>query len=585
MKYIPVSFFLLFAYFNSYSTSYFISPGNGNDQNSGQLSQPFKTINKAIELIKPGDKIFLMAGNYYETIFLSRKKNITITAHGDGDAILYGVHEEFIDNQTYTWKLIKKEKNKHFKNEQFIYVVPLPKKKKRQKLPDYYDQFNYIFDKDGKQLYGYRKREDFNHRSKRNTEGEGYWFGKDSVYVAVNDPYSDRYNSLYISKTGSLIRNLGCNKLVIDGGQKKQIILKYSGRYAYSAEGNIEGSTIKNVKFEDCNTGVYLFGISGSEFQIDHCKFSFETDPKLIWRDIKQSFLESTAIAYAKGTLENLLIHDSHFEGVFNGISSNPGNTKIERNIFIDIGDDAVELEGDAVNIIVKGNYFIDCFTAFALCPVEKGPVFIYNNTVYNSKSEFAYSILKNGALRNVPPKTLKFWNLPNGQVLKDGQKQKVSGNVHFYYNTIIAKVQPFSIGLYNKKFMSPVNSSFYNNIFYSQGTLTNSTGFSDDGIDIDNNLFYSSFKVKKEPRLFIGWDGSNHSKSLKNNNKWSDNIFQKIEFEEFKSLNSMPENSPFKLCKKDKKGLLKTYYPKTLPDHFPGAEVLNNRQLPGAKQ
>ncbi|WP_096085900.1 carbohydrate-binding protein [Agaribacterium haliotis] len=41
---------------------------NGNDNNSGTLSQPWKTIQKAANTAKAGDHVFIKAGNYYGTV-------------------------------------------------------------------------------------------------------------------------------------------------------------------------------------------------------------------------------------------------------------------------------------------------------------------------------------------------------------------------------------------------------------------------------------------------------------------------------------------------------------------------------------
>jgi hypothetical protein len=171
---------------------------------------------------------------------------------------------------------------------------------------------------------------------------------------------------------------------------------------------------------------------------------------------------------------------------------------------------------------------------------------------------------------------------LPNGKTLKDGKQQKVSGNIHFYYNTVIAKDQPLSIGILNNKALSPINSTFYNNIFYSENTLTNSTGYSEDGIDIDNNIFFASIKNRNESQLFIGWNGENRL-NLKNSNNWTDNIYQKIEFEKLVRINEIPQKSPYVLCEKDRNRIRQIYRVKKLPDFFPSSNILNNRELPGA--
>jgi len=579
--------FMVFSTLNVWSKSYYISPTNGSDLNDGNEKTPFKTINKAIEILKDGDVVFLMAGNYFETILLRKKQNIIFKAYGDGEAILYGSYLDFIDNESYPWKLLRKETNNNWNNTQYIYVAQLPKDGRRPKKSDFQDQINFIFDKYGKQLFGYRKKENFKKRNRQNTDGEGYWFSADSIYVAVNDPYDDRYTTLYISKTGATIRNSGCKGIIFDGGEQKQLKIKYSSRYAYAGEGDIGGSKILNVQFEDCHRGAYLLGVRGEDFEFRNCSFTYKTDPKLVWKDIKATLLESVGIVYARGELQNLIIKNSHFDGVFNGVVALPGNTEISNNFFYNIGDDAVELDGDAVNSKVFDNYFINCFVALSLCPVEIGPVYIYNNVIYSQVEKYRYEILKNGETRFALPRVLKFWNLPDGEKLLNGKKYKISQNVHFYYNTVISNDRPLSIGIYtNDKSYAPMNSSVYNNIFYSNGLLAYSTGYAEDGIDIDNNLFYSTTinLDRRDTYIFVGWNGSKKTRNLQNNSQWTNNVYKKIEFENLDLITQKPDSEPYKLCKKSIQDLENKFELKRLPSHFPSANTLNKRKYPGNK-
>jgi hypothetical protein len=43
--------------------SYYVSP-SGNDANPGTLAQPFKTLQKALPLLKPGETLIVRAGEY-----------------------------------------------------------------------------------------------------------------------------------------------------------------------------------------------------------------------------------------------------------------------------------------------------------------------------------------------------------------------------------------------------------------------------------------------------------------------------------------------------------------------------------------
>lgn len=581
--------FISFLPFSLIAKTYYVSSIIGDNNYTGIQATiqgsngPFASIEKAIKLLQHGDAIMLMAGAYHEEINLSNLNNISIKTYGDGEVLLYGTNEEYVNNKTYQWKLVKQESNPYFKNKQYLYVSALPAKSVNlnSKLPDYYAQFNYVFDRKGNPLYGYRKYKDYKERKQGNTNGEGYYFSKDSLYIAVNDPYDSKYMQLHVTKSGFMIKVSACKNFVLDGGSDKSLKLKYGGRYAFFAEGDITGLHLKNVIFEQNSSGVHFSGIRGTLATIENCEFINTTGDKWIWRNVKASLLESTGIGYAKGSIEKLLIKNNNFYSTFNAVVSLPGNTEIVGNFFKNIGDDAVELDGLAENITCHDNLFYNCFTAFSLCPVEKGPVYIYNNIIYSDRATFPYSIKKDGSLRVVPPKTIKFWNLQNGTKLKDGVKQRVSQNIHFYYNTVIAKDQPLSIGDYSQKYASPRNASFYNNIFYSEATLTNSTGFAADGIDIDNNVFFSSFKNRKEPRLFIGWNGRNHGKTIMPTKGWTGNKIIKIEFKKLKG-SIQPEK--FKLCDKSISRLKAQYQTKKLPEHFPGAPALNSRELPGFK-
>jgi len=71
----------------------YVDANRGDDANSGTQNEPFKTIQKAISLAKPGDTIYVKAGEYYENIKITHSgtkgKPITITAQKG--ARLYGV--------------------------------------------------------------------------------------------------------------------------------------------------------------------------------------------------------------------------------------------------------------------------------------------------------------------------------------------------------------------------------------------------------------------------------------------------------------------------------------------------------------
>lgn len=542
-----------------HATTYYISELEGSDNFSGKINArkngdgPFKTIKNALKLIKSGDTISFKKGTYYDQIYLYEKHNITILAFGDGPVTLSNTY-----NEALNWT----------KSQKGVYVAKLPNVGLdiNKRLPEWYAKFNFIWDESGKPFFGYLEKAAFDQSSKNNI----YCFAGDSVFLKIG---KGDIRKIFATKSGSMINAIGCKNLTIDGGTKKLLQIKFGGRYGIALEGFSDGFRLRNTTLSDCSTSVYMYNVGGVA-TIDRCTFqNFDLSKEYIWQEIKAALLETTAIAYASGNMQ-LTIQNSYFKNCFNGIMAEPGYTKIYNNFLTNIGDDAIELDGPAIDCEVRDNVITDCFTAFSLCPVEKGPVYIYNNLITSTIKEYDFERLPDGSIRKIGPKTLKFWNLPDGNVLKDGVKQNVSGNVYFYYNTIRSVEEPFSIGAYGVKSVSPINAKFYNNIFYSDGVITNSTGFKADGIDIDNNVFYSSFKNKKEARIFIGWDGNNHYRSLPSDNDWSDNKYLTIKW----------NKDNMTIDKKTEKKLLKSFSTKQLSKDFMAYSTLNSRKMPGCK-
>jgi hypothetical protein len=50
------------------SRTYYVSGTTGNDQNSGTMGQPFKTINRAAQVLEPGERVVIASGIYRECI-------------------------------------------------------------------------------------------------------------------------------------------------------------------------------------------------------------------------------------------------------------------------------------------------------------------------------------------------------------------------------------------------------------------------------------------------------------------------------------------------------------------------------------
>lgn len=79
-------------YFVSTGVTYHVSP-SGSDSNSGvSAAEAFKTIQHALDLAQPGDRVLLAKGRYYQDAETVRSgtKTLPITIEGPSDAIVHG---------------------------------------------------------------------------------------------------------------------------------------------------------------------------------------------------------------------------------------------------------------------------------------------------------------------------------------------------------------------------------------------------------------------------------------------------------------------------------------------------------------
>src|SRR5688572_10298352 len=52
-------------------TTYFVDADKGDDKNDGAKAQPWKTIQRGVKHLKPGETLYLRGGTYYEKVRLT----------------------------------------------------------------------------------------------------------------------------------------------------------------------------------------------------------------------------------------------------------------------------------------------------------------------------------------------------------------------------------------------------------------------------------------------------------------------------------------------------------------------------------
>lgn len=85
---------------------YFVSPDGDNDSGGASPSQPFRSIQHALQLAQPGDTIHLAPGHYYQDVYTVRdgEPDAPITVVGASNAVVHGltshrifqVHHDYI---------------------------------------------------------------------------------------------------------------------------------------------------------------------------------------------------------------------------------------------------------------------------------------------------------------------------------------------------------------------------------------------------------------------------------------------------------------------------------------------------------
>ena len=76
--------YLLFPLFLFSQTNYYVAldiDGGNDSLNTGTITSPFNTVNKALSLMNSGDTCFIRSGVYHEEIIIDGKNNIVITPY------------------------------------------------------------------------------------------------------------------------------------------------------------------------------------------------------------------------------------------------------------------------------------------------------------------------------------------------------------------------------------------------------------------------------------------------------------------------------------------------------------------------
>jgi hypothetical protein len=371
---------------------YFVSPA-GSDANGGGLSDPWRTVSRAVAAVEAGDTVQLRGGIYRETDLVLRGQGtpsawITIESYpGERAWIMGGLSAAFEEGGG--WELVDGSiglyrstgtfttSNKlggwlmHEGIQLIQYVDAAVATTSNYTTPECYVGPG-IYSQDGRIFI----------RLQQNPQDAFDRFG--SPVPAVPPDPNPNNNRIHIF-TGERILSIDNSSHIrlrnLDLGPAYNAIRIMGG----SHDIEIEGCRIyfKNI---GVNTVAGSYGIS-----IGGCTFDMGFPPWIYWDDVKNTYKPADASGWngfaCYGVWVNSSIHSNLFANCFDGvlIYSGSSNSRVRSNTFIRGRDDAIDLSVGVGDIEIDHNIIRHCYEGISIVSGSggtPGPVHVHNNII-----------------------------------------------------------------------------------------------------------------------------------------------------------------------------------------------------------
>jgi len=413
---------------------------------TGSQSQPYVTIQAAINQAQAGDQIIVQAGAYYEKLDFpnSGTAGAYITVSGQPGAILDG-SSQTIQQNGLTWTPDGTYPN--------VYSASIPLTVPLRNLlevdPIWRDtQHFYRYDS----LAGLQTST--GHAGVPMTEGFSYNATTNILTVrSLTAPSTHTWN---IRSQDIGIRAFNKNYIHIEG-----LTIRYMPMAVYFSGSSY--NIVRNVSVQ-AGTGILIDNYRGLSESNRIESNTYADAPLADWgyAAVKGTPMETAAILVREGT--GTIIRDNRIEQYHNAIFT--GDSKeidVYQNVIRHLSDDGIETDGTGENVRLWGNAIDDVNSGISLTPVSVGPVWVLYNRL-----------------------TRAF-----GRSFKIGEG--VTGIGYIYHNTIWSDDAP-SLGI--QDVTTDTNDfTFRNNIFETAGTSIALTS-SMPGIDLDYDNVYSSSSI-----------------------------------------------------------------------------------------
>lgn len=502
---------------------------NGNDTNPGTQNRPFLTIQRAADILKPGDRIRVFPGVYHEAVMVTRSgtaarpiviESIGSAVKNESHAVVEGSLQRLATvDQTDDWLPDPRGANG-------VYVTTLTEFSSvdtvlavyagEQKMYSYSDSLNPERVTYAHFLQGVYCPSHLTECHQTGAPG-GFWYDRPQKQLFLRLPDGSDPDASPIHIIG---RNTQGFRLE---GVRHVTLRGFETRYFHvgaSIRGGTAGASDNVIEQVVARYNQYGLGVGGylangltvhRNLVQDNTVMDDLNVAAWPWEDVKNNDVESVGISVGGGSAN--IIRRNTISQVFNGIDmtlwwdlENPAynvNTDVLENEVIDVGDDSLEIDGPGNNVRVIGNTTRRSRQAesgeqsLSLSPLTIGPTWVMRNTFLDSRqSNFKF-----------------FWGttLPIGRVF-------------VYHNTVMSSVPDLFalIRIIGVSARTGLRATFRNNAFVASGTEGGGYGdgylvedvFADHRqpsikLDLDYNLYYSARRCENRACPTFRWQNA----------------------------------------------------------------------------
>jgi hypothetical protein len=457
---------------------------DGNDANDGHSSgTALRTLRRALELVRAGEKILLHGGRYLEgeievypgsegEAVATPDEPIVIESAPGEQAILDGSDPEFAPS----WE--------RFEATRGVYRTPCRRE-------PYHAYLN------GGHLYHFGCLEDL--RDSRWQQASGYFVDGTHLYVRLPESEPMGTNQVTIPRFTYALN------LVVSHYQLRNLEFCYYGYDHDPAAIGLENSSsnrIERCTMHHTGSGIVIRHDSIHN-TIQQCSFNEWPVDTFQWDAVKQGFpwgsepyeLGGVMVVGDHTEYHGNVIRSNRFERMFDGahlFSQDPAapteNLDFHDNLVLNCGDDGLETDGIGSNCRIYNNVFSNFLTGISVAPAALGPTYIYRNTLLNWRT-VPSSESDDGRFHGYPIKL-------NHQMQEDPWTQWV----YLYHNTCVSTEPEVDGFVFNYYWWYWTNIVARNNIFAgTRAALVNVDERCP--IDFDYNNYFTT-----HPARFIEW-------------------------------------------------------------------------------